>query len=71
MCCAFACAWSRYCILELRLALLHRARLLPLFAAPGYSVEDVPEEFREDIRAAELCWHIDMWRIKSYKSLLE
>eukprot|EP00037_Helgoeca_nana_P031635 m.406437 g.406437 ORF g.406437 m.406437 type:complete len:2639 (+) comp28436_c0_seq2:95-8011(+) len=62
---------SEYCKLELRIALLHRSKLVPVFVAPGYTVNDVPTEFREDIRSAGWCWHINMWRIKSYSSLLE
>lgn len=62
---------SEYCKLELRIALLHRSKLVPLFVAPGFTINDVPTEFREDIRKAGWCWHINMWKIKSYQSLLE
>ena len=58
---------SEYCRMELRLALLHRSRLIPIFALPGYGIENVPPEFREDIRAAGLAWNLNVWQVTNFK----
>eukprot|EP00041_Stephanoeca_diplocostata_P038693 m.1542272 g.1542272 ORF g.1542272 m.1542272 type:complete len:667 (-) comp25255_c1_seq7:7-2007(-) len=60
---------SEYCRLELRLALLHRSRLIPVFAVPGYGIDNVPLEFREDIRAAGLAWNLNVWHASNFKAL--